>query len=186
MILNVLTTTIIYIITIASFLMWVFCSEQTHAPRRRKTVLHIVLRTVPFCLVFFFLCYAGNLNPPKAAIILAIVILASLFDPFLIVLLFLCIAEWIIGFPSKEDLFVNGSIHSQKEQSALDQSLVGTVAVTATALRPSGRIIVSVNEYEAKSEFDYIDQGRKVIITGKKDFAFIVKEEAQGVQENGK
>ncbi len=189
MILNVLTTTIIYIITIASFLMWVFCSKQTRVPRTRKTALHIVLRTVPFCLVFFFLCYAGNVNPPKAVIISAFVILVSLSTPgsFLapIGLFFLCIAEWLIGFPSKESFFSERPIHSQKERTSLDQTLVGTVAVTATPLHPSGRIIVSAKEYEAKSEFGYIEQGRKVIITGKKGFAFIVKEEAQIVQETG-
>lgn len=184
MMLNAVTTITIYGIAVVSLMTWVFCSKQTHAPRTRKTARHIFLRTVPFCLIFFLICHVGNLDPIKVAIVSAFVVLISsagglLFAP--IGLVFLCIGEWIIGFPSKESFFSKVPIHSDGEQRLLDESLIGAVAVVATPLHPSGKIIVGENEYEATSDLGFVEQGTKVIITGRKDFAFTVRQKPEEV-----
>jgi membrane-bound ClpP family serine protease len=182
MMLNAVTAITIYGIVVVSLMTWVFCSKQTRAPRTRKTARHIFLRTVPFCLIFFLICYVGNLDPISVAIVSAFVALISsagglLFAP--VGLVFLCIGEWIIGFPSKESFFSKVPVHSVEEQRLLDESLIGAVAVVATPLHPSGKIIVGENEYEATSDLGFVEQGTKVIITGKKDFAFTVREEPE-------
>jgi membrane-bound serine protease (ClpP class) len=135
-------------------------------------------------VIFFLICYLGNFDPITVAIVSAFVALISsagglLFAP--IGLVFLCVGEWIIGFPSKEGFFSKVSVHSHEEQRVLDESLVGKVAVVATPLHPSGKIIVGENEYEATSDLGFVEQGTKVIITGRKDFAFTVRQKPEEV-----
>lgn len=53
--------------------------------------------------------------------------------------------------------------------------LIGTIAVALTPLRPSGKIEINGMAYEAKSTFGWIDQGKKVEITGQERFVLIVE-----------
>ena len=84
------------------------------------------------------------------------------------------IAEWIIGSPLKKDFICTPS----KSQTEIDTSekLIGTEAVTATPLRPSGKIFVGEIEHDAKSDYGFIDKDMKVIIIAKKGFSFVVKQ----------
>lgn len=64
------------------------------------------------------------------------------------------------GFNSKEDF----------------SSLVGKVGVANTALRPSGRVEIEENYYDALSRSEFIKKGSSIEVVGVKDRNIIVKE----------
>lgn len=53
--------------------------------------------------------------------------------------------------------------------------LVGSKAITLTALRPSGKVELNGQVYEAKSPFGWIDKGTEVEVTGQERFMLIVQ-----------
>ena len=181
MALRILTIFILYIITLASFVGWVFLSKQENASRSRKTVFHIVFRLGLIFVILFFICLPANIFSLKIIFfffLLAPVIAFGFFGLVLgsfefSLLILLCIAEWIIGFPSRKKFFCKPNKHLEDSES--DRSLLGCEAFTVTPLRPCGKIIINDKEHDGQSDFGFIEKNQKVVVTGKKGFAFIVR-----------
>ena len=78
------------------------------------------------------------------------------------------------------------------EGGALDQvsseqiELVGCTGVTATELRPAGKVEVSGKRYDAVSELDYITAGKAVRVVGQRGFSLVVRPEENNSGTPGK
>ncbi|MDX1680603.1 MAG: NfeD family protein [Akkermansiaceae bacterium] len=73
-----------------------------------------------------------------------------------------------------------GRIHAlndseQKQESGGPTSLVGSKAVAATDLYPSGQVTVNGKRYEARLEFGTVDVGTELVVTEAASFGLVVK-----------
>ena len=175
---DVIVTLVASVLTVGPVLLWVFLSKQTRVPRTRRTAVGIPLRTLPLFLTLFFVCRGLGVDVLVAVMVLALVLWACLTNPLgtpigVFGILYV-IQQWILGWPDRADSVLKPSSPCRDGISHLDD-FVGKTAITSSALRPAGTVILDGNEYPASSELGYIDCGKSVRVIAKRGTTFIVR-----------
>ena len=182
---DVLITLAGYFITVSIILLWIFSSKQNRVPRTRRTAICISLRTLPLFIVFLFICQGLNVSVFRAMLILALSFwvifiafpsgLIGFFEPTVGILGVLYIfQQWILGWPDKQTLFLEPPTNDFSNGETLS-SLIGQIGIASSTLRPMGKVHIGEEEYDAQSEFGYIENGLEVKVTGKKNTTLIVR-----------
>ncbi len=70
--------------------------------------------------------------------------------------------------------FLRDSVEGSVKYSRADDEVIGQVCETATALGPTGFVIVNGTRVEAASKSGFIDKNEQVKITGRDNFRIIV------------
>ena len=71
-------------------------------------------------------------------------------------------------------LFVHSSNTSTSQGPIASDAIIGREAVAATTLAPSGYVLVDGRRYEAFSQAGHIEQGEKLVVSGRDNFRLIV------------
>ncbi len=71
-------------------------------------------------------------------------------------------------------MFMDESIEGKTTYSKADDSAVGQIGETATALGPTGFVLVNGTKFEATSRSGFIDKHERVKVTGRDNFRIIV------------
>lgn len=85
-----------------------------------------------------------------------------------------CLYQWVFWFPVVDELTSKSSIGGAPESPP--SRLIGKLGICATPLRPFGRAAVENEEYEAKSELNYVDANARIEVVAVKDSNLIVRE----------
>ena len=85
------------------------------------------------------------------------------------------VQQWILGWPDRYLLLHEVTLASNQNKPHQVDPLIGRIARVVTPLRLSGKIVIDEEEFDAASEFGFIDTGIEVEIINKKGFNFIVR-----------
>ena len=167
-----------YLVTVGTVLLWVFFSRQKHVSRTFKAAMGISVRTLPLFVAFLMICQWLAVSAAVAfAVVVAFWVLlgSSVLDPLSMgaVGILYVIQQWVLGWPDRTHSILEPSLPHCDTTSHPDAH-VGKTAITSSALRPAGTVILDGNEYPASSELGYIDCGKSVRVIARRGTAFIV------------
>lgn len=175
---DIIVTAVAYVVTVASFLAWIFIRKPERIPRTRTTAFALCLRSLPLFLVLFLVCRAFNVTAVFGLVILAAIGFFTLTSFSYVGLpglaLFYVMQQWILGWPDRALLMNAVSLESNQARGEPDP-LVGHSARTTTPLRPTGKIVFDGKELDASCEFGFLEPDAEVEIVGKRGFTLIVK-----------
>ena len=176
---DIIVTAVAYVVTVASFLGWIFIRKPERVPRTRKTTFALCLRSLPLFLVFFLICRSFHVTAVFGFVVLAAIGFFTLTSFSLAGLpglaLFYALQQWILGWPDRALLVNEAALESNQSRSRKPDPFVGQSAHTTTPLRPTGKVVVAGKEVDASCEFGFLQPGIEVEIVGRRSFTILVK-----------
>lgn len=174
----------VYALAVAGTWFWVCRSSQTQVAASDQTMRRIVTRVAIIVACLAVLCYLVNVAFWVPIVIFLLLILAVLGGDAIgiiglpAVALAYMMKEYVLGFP---ELILDPPSPAEREQR--DQGVppphLGKVARVTAPLRPIGEIELDEQRQNAASESGlFIDQGRSVVIVGKRNGTLLVREQA--------
>ncbi len=174
---DIIVTIVAYLVTVVSFLVWIFIRKPEHIPLTKATAFAICLRSVPLFLVLFLVCRSFNITVVFGLALLAAIGFLTLgafgYGGLPGLALFYVVQQWILGWPDRA-LLVNAVSLESNQTTGGPDPLIGHSARTTTPLRPMGKVAVNGKELDALCEFGFLEQDQEVEIVGKRGYTLIV------------